>query len=289
MKPSRDISHPNDEQILGDNMPDKKIILITGATDGIGKQTALELIQKGAQVIIHGRSAKKAQATQEELRDLTKSDYIEAIHADLASLQESRAALQQIKHPRIDVLINNAGTYKKERELTPDGFELTMAANHFGHFVLTHALLPLLRQSPQGRIINLSSIAHSRGTIDLNDLFFSRNFDGYSAYASSKLANILFTYALARRLSKTSITVNALHPGVISTKLLTQAFSMSGGGLAQGAATSVLLATDPSLSKTTGKYFSDRRETPSSQISHNQDLQEKFYALSCKLTGVEAL
>ena len=272
-------------------MSEKKLVLITGATDGIGKQTAFELIQQGARVLVHGRTAKKAQATQEELRDLTKSDYIEALHGDVGSLPEMRVMAQQVaaKHQRLDVLLNNAGVFAKERTLTPDGFELTMGVNHFGHFTLTHALLPLLRQSTQGRVINLSSIAHSRGDLDLDDLTFAKHFDGYQAYAASKLANILFTYALARRLNQTNITVNAIHPGVISTKLLTQAFGISGGGLAQGAATSVLLATDPAFSKVTGRYFADRRESPSSQRSHNQDLQEKFYALSCQLTGVAPL
>jgi NAD(P)-dependent dehydrogenase (short-subunit alcohol dehydrogenase family) len=272
-------------------MTERKIVLITGATDGIGKQTALELIQRGLHVIVHGRNAQRAKATQGELHDLTRSDYIEAISGDLGSLQEVRALAQQVtsKHSHLDVLLNNAGVFVKERELTPDGFELSMGVNHFGHFTLTHALLPVLRQSTQGRIINLSSIAHSRGNLDLSDLSFAKSFDAYQAYAASKLANILFTYALARRLNQTSITVNAVHPGVISTKLLTQGFGINGGGLAQGAATSVLLATDPALSKVTGKYFADRRESPSSQPSHNQELQEKFYALSCQLTGVAPL
>jgi NAD(P)-dependent dehydrogenase (short-subunit alcohol dehydrogenase family) len=263
-------------------------ILITGATDGIGKQTALTLLEQGARVIIHGRSEKKAKVTAEELRDVTKSDRIEAIHADLASLQEVRDAAQALaKHKTLDVLLNNAGIYQQERELTPDGFERTMAVNHFGHFLLTHLLLPQLKQSPQGRIVNLSSIAHSRGSLDLNDLSFSKGFDGYRAYASSKLANILFTYELARRLKASSVTVNAVHPGVISTKLLTQNFGIQGGGLAQGAATSLMLATDPALAKTSGKYFSDKRETPSSSLSHDIQLQERLYLESCRLVGVE--
>lgn len=269
---------------------DQPIYLITGATDGIGKQTALELAKRGAKVLVHGRTQSKAQAAKAELEELTRSHSIEAVHADLASLQEVRALAASLSGlPRLDALLNNAGVFQKQRALTPDGFEVTMGVNHFSHFLLTHLLLPLLQKSAQGRIINVSSMAHSRGTLDLNDLSFSRGFDGYEAYAASKLANVLFTYALARRLVKTKITVNALHPGVITTKLLKAGFGFSGGGLAQGAATSVYLTVDPGVSTVTGRYFSDRREAPSSPLSHEKDLQERLYQISAKLTSVEGL
>jgi NAD(P)-dependent dehydrogenase (short-subunit alcohol dehydrogenase family) len=184
----------------------------------------------------------------------------------------------------LDVLINNAGVFMKERVLTADGFEMTMAVNHFGHFVLTHRLLPVLTQ----RVVHVSSMAHARGGLDLNDLTLQRGFEGYTAYSMSKLANVLFSNELARR--QTKVTSNSLHPGVINTKLLQVGFGMlSGASLNTGAVTSVYCATSPELSTVTGAYFSDARRAQPSHAARDEELQRNFYELSCKLTGVTPL
>ncbi|UQA60973.1 SDR family oxidoreductase [Polyangium aurulentum] len=267
------------------------LILVTGATDGIGRQTALELLRRGARVLVHGRNAEKASATCEALRRQTASDRVEVEHADLSSMAEVRALADRVlaRHEKIDVLLNNAGVFLHERHLTAEGHETTFAVNHLAPFLLTHLLLPALERSDAARIVTVSSIAHNRGQIDFNDLTSSRYYHGYTAYASSKLANILFAYELSRRLRGTKITSNVLHPGVITTKLLRTGFGTGGGTLEQGAATSVRLATDPSLAQVTGKYFADEREAKSSALSHDRALQRRLYDVSAQLTGVAPL
>jgi NAD(P)-dependent dehydrogenase (short-subunit alcohol dehydrogenase family) len=261
--------------------------LVTGATDGIGRQSALELSSKGAHVLVHGRSEQRAVET---VKSLGRGDY-EPVWADLSSLAEVRALAERVlaKHPVIDVLLNNAGVFMKERKLSVDGFELTMAVNHFSHFVLTHALLPALKAAKQGRVVHVSSMAHLRGALDLTDLSFERGFEGYGAYAASKLANVLFSNELARRLRGTSVTSNALHPGVIKTKLLATGFGMGGAPLQSGAVTSVYCATAPELADVSGEYFSDGRRSQASSEGRDAKLARDFYELSCKLTGVTPL
>ncbi|MBL8957563.1 MAG: SDR family oxidoreductase [Myxococcaceae bacterium] len=262
--------------------------LVTGASDGIGKQTALVLAQKhGATVLVHGRN--EARAT-EAVKSLGAGDFV-PVWGDLGSLKDVSAMADRVlaKHPVIDVLLNNAGVFMKERELTADGFEKTMAVNHFGHFLLTHRLLPALKAAKQGRIVHVSSMAHQRGELDLDDLTFERDFSGYGAYSASKLANVLFSNALARRLKGTAVTSNALHPGVIKTKLLATGFGMGGASLASGAATSVYCATEPKLAEVTGEYFSDARKSEASADARNLKQQEAFYTSSCKATGVTPL
>lgn len=190
---------------------------------------------------------------------------------------------------RLDVLVNNAGVFLHERVLTNDGFESTFAVNHLATFLLTHLLLPKLELSTQGRIVTVSSIAHSRGKLDFSDLQSERYFHGYTAYATSKLANVLFAYEMARRLSKSRVTSNALHPGVISTKLLKSGFGTTGASLVQGAATSVKLAVDPALDSVSGKYFADEREQASSATSHDRQLQTRLYDISAELLGITPL
>jgi NAD(P)-dependent dehydrogenase (short-subunit alcohol dehydrogenase family) len=272
-------------------MATDRIILVTGATDGIGRQTALVLARRGAHVHVHGRSREKAEAVRDVLRREAKSDRVDAVWGDLASLAEVRALAQQVAErvPRLDVLLNNAGVYLKDRAVSRDGFEMTFAVNHLAHFLLTHLLLPQLRASLEPRIVNVSSIAHTRGSIDWSDLQLTRRYDAYGAYAASKLMNVLFTVDLARRLASPFVAVNALHPGVISTKLLREGFGMSGGSLESGAATSVRVATDPALARTTGRYFSDQREVPTSRAAQDRAAQRRLYDLSVDLTGVDPL
>ncbi|TKD09955.1 SDR family oxidoreductase [Polyangium fumosum] len=272
-------------------MSQQRIVLVTGATDGIGRQTALELLRRGARVLVHGRTTAKTNAVCEALARESHSNDLVPVAADLSSMSSVRALAAEVagRVERLDVLLNNAGVFMHERKLTEDGFEMTFAVNHLAPFLLTHLLLPKLRASDGGRIVTVSSIAHNRGQIEFGDLTSERYFHGYTAYATSKLANVLFAYEMGRRLAGTRITSNALHPGVIGTKLLRSGFGMGGGTVAQGAATSVRLAIDPALAEVTCKYFSDEHEEASSKASHDRVLQRRLYEVSTKLVGVEGL
>ncbi|MGQ0600302.1 MAG: SDR family oxidoreductase [Anaerolineales bacterium] len=267
-----------------------KTILITGATDGIGKQAALELAQLGHRVLLHGRNPARGQAVLDEIRAATGNTTLEYFNADLSSLAQVRqlAAEVQAKHARLDVLINNAGVFMNERVLSEDGFEMTFAVNHLAHFLLTNLLLDPLRRSAPARIIVVASQVHSSGRIDFGDLQLARRFDGYAAYANSKLANMLFSYELATRLHGAPVTVNGLHPGVIATKLLHEGWGGGGGGarVGAGATTIVYLATSLEVEGVTGHYFVDRREAQSSAASRDRQLQRELWGVSAQLTGL---
>ncbi len=265
------------------------VVLVTGATDGIGKQTALDLLRRGSHVLVHGRTAAKAAAVADELAALVPDarHRVEPFGADLSSLAEVRALASQViaRHEFLDVLINNAGVFMNERVVTVDGFEASFAINHLAPFVLTALLLPALRESEQGRVVTVSSIAHNRGRLDWDDLDAKVRFEGYAAYANSKLANVLFAYELAKRLVGTRVTSNALHPGVITTKLLWNGFGSRGDSLERGAATSVKLALDASLAGVTGKYFDNEREARSSAASHDPAAMTRLWEISAARTG----
>jgi retinol dehydrogenase-14 len=269
----------------------ERTFLVTGATDGIGRQTALTLARRGGRVLVHGRSRAKAEAARDAIRDATSADRAEAVFGDLSSLDEVKALAAQAADlaPRLDVLIHNAGIFANERALSRDGFELTLAVNHLAPFLLTHLLLPQLQASDEPRVVNVSSVAHNRGAVDWDDLQMERGFSGYRAYAASKLMNVLFSFDLARRLVSPFVAVNALHPGVIGTKLLREGFHMSGASVEEGAATSLRLATDPALARVTGKYFSDEQEARAARQAHDRAAQERLYAESARLTGVPPL
>jgi len=192
--------------------------------------------------------------------------------------------------PVLDVLVNNAGIYAAERTLTKDGFETTTGVNHLAPFLLTHLLLEPLKAAPQGRVVNVASVAHSRGEVDVNDLNFEKGYSGYGAYAASKLMNVYFTHELARRLKGTKVTAYALHPGVIGTKLLRAGFgAMSAGSLEEGARTSVYCATEPKLADVTGRYYSGARETPAAAHADDPKLERALYEKSAQLVGVTPL
>ncbi len=264
------------------------VYLVTGATDGIGWQTALELGRRGGHVWVHGRSPAKAAAACESLVRAYGEGRFVPVVADLAQLDAVRHMAQQVlaKTPAVDVLLNNAGVFMPERVLTADGREMTMAVNHDAHFLLTYLLMPALKAAAQGRVVNVSSMAHSYGRIQFDDVDMAKRYDGNAAYGASKMANVLFAFALARRLKGTRVTVNALHPGVISTKLLHTGFGAGGASLVEGAKTSVYAATEPALSDVSGRYFSDSREARSAKYANDEALQEAFFKVSEKRVGI---
>jgi NAD(P)-dependent dehydrogenase (short-subunit alcohol dehydrogenase family) len=267
----------------------RPVILVTGATDGIGKEAALELARRGARVLVHGRRPDRLAETAAAIR-AAGGEALEPLLGDLSALDGVRAMAADLvrRGVSVEVLLNNAGIYAREREVSADGFEMTMAVNHFAPFLLTHLLLASSAGAALARIVNVSSVAHTRGNIDLADLRgTAAPFDHYSAYAASKLANVLFTVELARRLAPRKITVNALHPGVVSTKLLTEGFQMQGADTVQtAAATSVRLALDPEVEGITGRYFANKKEANMSPLARDAELARRFYEESAALVGV---
>jgi NAD(P)-dependent dehydrogenase (short-subunit alcohol dehydrogenase family) len=260
-----------------------RTVLVTGSTDGIGKATALGLAQMGARVILHGRDPEKGRRVREEIAQTTGSDQLDLFIADLASLRQVRKLATEIleRHQRLHVLINNAGTFQAERRLTEDGLETTFAVNYLAPFLLTHELLELLEESSPSRIISVASIAHLNAKVDWNNLQGERWYDGFQAYALSKLGIVLFTFELAERLKATVVTANCLHPGVIKTKLLRAGFGdYPGSPPEKGARTPIYLASSPEVEGVSGDYFMECRPVKSSPLSYNKDLQKRFWELA---------
>jgi NAD(P)-dependent dehydrogenase (short-subunit alcohol dehydrogenase family) len=256
-----------------------KTVLITGATDGIGRESARGMLARSWHVLVHGRSRAKAERSAAELAEAQKDACATPVWGDLSRMSEVVELAQQALAlaPRLDVLLNNAGVYEARRRLTDDGFEMTMAVNHFAHFLLTRRLLPAVL-STHGRIVTVSSMTHQSGRLDVQDLAFGKGYDGYTAYSTSKLANLLFTRSLANRLEGTGVTANALHPGVIGTKLLRAGFGMAGGAsVERGAATSLYLATSPEVAGVSGGYFVDCREAAPSRAARDDTLAEALW------------
>lgn len=266
-----------------------KIVLVTGSTDGIGKQIALELAKLGATVLLHGRSAERGEKALADIRAACRDPHLDFFLADLSSQRQVRllAAQVQARYDRLHVLINNAGVYTKRREFTEDGLELTFAVNHLAPFLLTNLLLERLKKGAPARIITMSSMLHQRSLVDFNNLQGERFYDGNQAYGLSKLGNVLFTVELAQRLQGTGVTANCLHPGAINTKMLRAAFSgMQGESVAAGAATPVYLATAPEVAGLSGYYFDNKRSAKPSPLAQDLELRRKFWEVSASLTGL---
>lgn len=274
-------------EISEDSMNDSTI-LITGSTDGIGKQTALELAGMGKTVLLHGRDPDKGRTVLEQLRDETHNNRLDLFIADLSSQKEIHELAGEVKkkYGRLHVLVNNAGVFLNNRQLTEDGLEMTFAVNHLAPFLLTHLLLDLLKKSTPARIITVSSITHQQAWVDLDNLQGQKSYIGYSAYALSKLGNILFTYELAGRLKETGVTANCLHPGVVNTKLLHAGFGFGGRSLRKGAQTPVYLASSLDVDQVTGKYFVNKNTVSSAPITYDKNLQKRLWRISEKLTGL---
>ena len=267
----------------------QKIVLVTGSTDGIGKQTALELARRGFRVLLHGRSPERGSAVLKELRAEVPGAELDYLNADLSSLAEVRSLAEQVRSctPRLDVLINNAGVAMKERLLTADELETTFAVNHLAPFLLTHLLEDRLRASGAGRVITVSSSAHTGGKIEFDNLQCERSFDGWQAYCDSKLMNVLFTVELAARLAGSGVTANSLHPGVIATKMLRASFpDVTGAGPDEGAKTSVFLADSTDAAGVSGKYFRKMRPADASALADDPALRLRLWEVSAKLARI---
>ncbi len=260
-----------------------KTILITGATDGIGKATAGLLAAKGHEIIVHARTTGRGEKTVNEIRHKTGNKAVSFVKADFTELSEVTKMVNEIKQrfDKTDVLINNAGVFRPEKHILKNGLEETFMVSHLAHFYLTTELLPLLEKSQQARIINVSSMIHA-SDIDFDNLQGEKWYDGSDAYSRSKLCNILFTYKLAGLVNK-HITVNAVHPGVINTKLLIAGWGPMGENARFAAERFAFLAENETLKNTTGKYFSNNRAISSSQISYNKEVQDKLWEISTEL------
>jgi NAD(P)-dependent dehydrogenase (short-subunit alcohol dehydrogenase family) len=273
-------------------MNQKPICLITGATSGIGEVTARELARRGMHVIIVGRSAGRVAATVARIKQATGVE-VETLIADLSSQAGVRSVAEAFlqRHQRLDVLINNAGGFFASRQVSADGIELTWALNHMSYFLLTNLLIDTLRASAPARVINVSSDAHRGGVIRWDDLLFTRGYNGWAAYAQSKLANILFSNELARCLEGTGVTSNALHPGFVATRFAHNNGIIWGGLMAlmqrlfaitpeEGAQTSIYLATAPEVATISGRYFVKSRETPPAPQAQDMAAAARLWEIS---------
>jgi len=272
-----------------------KTILITGATNGIGLVAARELARLGAQTVIVSRSAEKCAQVTEQIKQETGNAEVEFIAADLSTRDGVQRAAHEFKkrHTRLDVLLNNAGALFFSRQVSADGIEMTFALNHLNYFHLTILLLDVLKASAPARIINVSSGAHQGAKINFDDLQFKKGYSGMKAYGQSKLANVLFTYELTRKLEGARVTANALHPGFVNT-----GFAKNNGGFVKyamgllfpmqrtpekGAQTSIYLACSPEVEGVTGKYFKDSKPIPSDPASYNRAAAERLWQVSLEM------
>jgi retinol dehydrogenase-12 len=279
-------------------LPADARMLITGATSGIGLEAAKQLARMHYSLVLHGRSELKVSAAAALVRDVAPRAIIETVVADLSSLEGVRGLAESLRsrYTQLHVLVNNAGLMVDTRQESADGHELTWAVNHLAAFVLTLELMPLLLAAEGARVVNVSSDLHKQAHLDLQDINLSRGkFNGVRAYANSKLMNVLFTYELARRLSQSLVTVNCLHPGFVATQFdrhLTGPFKLAWQiGLpfaippAEGAATTVHLASAPRIVNESGKYYVSKRSRPSSKSSNDTMLARQLWDLSEAVSG----
>lgn len=276
-----------------------KTCLITGASSGIGEATALELARRGANVALVARQPHRGERARERIRRATGR----APHLFVADLS-TRDAVRELARAgkehfsRLDVLVNNAGVLTRRRHLTPEGFELQFFVNHLAGFLLTNLLLDLLMESAPARIVNIASTAHSRGVLDFEDLQGAKSYRGWQMYANTKLANIVFTYELARRLEGTRVTANCVHPGVVATGLV-RSYSRALNRLVplarlflksprQGARTPTYVASAPELESVSGRYFKDCRPIGTSRLSYDREIQRRLWEVSERLLDLDS-
>lgn len=276
-----------------------KVCVVTGASGGIGRMTALELARRGATVIAVARNRARGEALVRAVERQGGGGRAEFVAADLSSQAEIRRLAGEIgsRFPAIDVLVNNAGGMFGRRQLSVDGIEMTFALNHLGYFLLTHLLLPSLQAAAPARIVNVASDAHWRVTLDLDDLQSERDYRGFPVYSRSKLANVLFTYELARRLAGSGVSANALHPGFVASDIgaangwtgrwtWRAMTALAATSVRAGARTPVHLASEPALEGVSGGYFVKRQPAPSSEESRDEGKARRLWEISAELTGV---
>ena len=272
-----------------------RVALVTGATNGIGRVTAREFARRGARTLIVARDPGRGEAVVREIRDATGAT-VEVLVADLSSREDVARLAGEARERtgRLDLLVNNAGAIFAERRVSADGVEMTLALNHLAYFLLTLELLPLLEAAPEARVVNVSSMAHERGAIDFEDLQGERRYGMWKAYAQSKLANVLFTRELARRLRGSRIAANALHPGAVASGFGRNHPGFFGRLVAigapflaspeKGARTTLHVATAPGLRGVTGKYFSACREKLPSRAARDDDTALRLWQISEAMT-----
>ncbi len=280
-----------------------KTVLVTGGTAGIGKQTALGLARAGARVVIVGRNPEKTKAVVEELKAQSQNPQVEALLADLSSLEQVRQLARdyRARFGKLDVLVNNAGGMNPRRVTTADGYELTFALNHLTYFLLTHLLLPALEEAGtperKARIVSVASEAHRNGKLDFDDLMGARRYSAWNAYGASKLCNILFTRELSRRLEGKNVTANCLHPGFVASDFLSK------GGLwsvikpiaylfaideVEGAQTSLYLATSSEVEGKSGDYYARKHVAKPRKAALDDQTARRLWEMSEQLTGLAA-
>jgi NAD(P)-dependent dehydrogenase (short-subunit alcohol dehydrogenase family) len=262
-------------------------ILVTGATDGLGRRVAQGVAAKGATVLLHGRNPERLKATLEELRSQTGSEKVNSYLADLSSLAAVRGLADRIfsEHDRLDVLVNNAGVISPERRESEDGYELTFAVNYLSHFLLTRLLLPLLKDSAPARIVNVTSAGQS--PLDFSNLMLERGYDAMKAYSQSKLAQVMFTFELAEHLRGTGVSVNALHPAsLMDTKMVQSTFGYTMSTVEEGTEAVVRLAISPEIEGITGRYFDGTRQARANRQAYDPRDRNRLWVLSEQLCGL---
>jgi NAD(P)-dependent dehydrogenase (short-subunit alcohol dehydrogenase family) len=276
-----------------------KVCLITGATSGIGRETAQALARQGAAVVIVGRDKAKAERTAAQIKKESGNPNVEYLLADLSIQAEVRRLAGEFlsRYDRLDVLVNNAGAIFLRRKESRDGIEMTFALNHLNYFLLTNLLLDRLKKSAPARIISVSSAGHLGASIDFGNLQMEKGYWGFEAYGRTKLCNVLFTYELARRLKDNGVTANAVHPGLVATNI-----GRNNGLLAwlfqplirfvaksprEGAETLIYLASSPEVEGVSGKYFANKRAVRSSANSHDEETARRLWQASAEMTGIQ--
>jgi len=275
-----------------------RICMVTGANSGIGKATAAGLAEMGSTVILVCRNREKGEAALSEIKEKSGNNSLDLMLADMSSMQSVRQLANEFrrKHDRLHVLVNNAGLFMLRRTTTGDGLETTFEVDYLSHFLLTELLIDLLKAGAPSRLVEVSSIAHYNGHIDFDDLQGEKDYGGWKAYSQAKLAQVLFTYELARRLKGTGVTANCLHPGTVATNIwsrplgragfiakLTRIFMMGPEG---GAETPIYLGSSADVEGVSGKYFTKKKEKKSSKESNDEQVARRLWLVSEELTGL---